>query len=183
MRSHSGEPIHYGGPRFCCCLLNALTRSFWLGPSFPCAVFSRPCSKRACMLGVAMHMQSVLAHTTHGSGDPMPNCEPMQRYVPLARMRSGLRKALKGHCSANEIDQIISKICGAYATDCVCVRARARVCPWDLCKSLFECVDKLTRGLSLQLNGCGLRWRWRSEPLYAADEDYSGPRRRVLLSR
>ena len=71
------------------------------------------------MLGVAMHMQSVLAHTTHGSGDPMPNCEPMQRYVPLARMRSGLRKALKGHCSANEIDQIISKICGAYATDCV----------------------------------------------------------------
>ena len=54
----------------------------------------------------------MVTHITLGPGDPMPNCEPMQRYVPLARMRSGLRKALKGHYSANEIDQAISRICG-----------------------------------------------------------------------
>lgn len=59
---------------------------------------------------------SMVTHITLGPGDPMPNCEPMQRYVPLARMRSGLRKALKGHYSANEIDQAISRICGKHMT-------------------------------------------------------------------
>ena len=59
---------------------------------------------------------SVLEKTTLGPGDPLPNCDPQQRFVPLTRMRSGLRKALKGAVPVNELDKIITKICANHCT-------------------------------------------------------------------